>query len=74
MADQTKRIGILLFPGVEELDAIGPWEILASWAEYYPGDDVKVFTFATTAEPVECAKGMTITPTTASDPPRLATY
>ena len=24
-----RRIGILLFDGVEELDAVGPWEVLA---------------------------------------------
>jgi putative intracellular protease/amidase len=27
----TKNIGIVLFPDVEELDAIGPWEVLAVW-------------------------------------------
>ena len=28
----TKTIGIVLFDGVEELDAVGPWEVLAAWA------------------------------------------
>ncbi|WP_431958052.1 DJ-1/PfpI family protein [Nocardia lijiangensis] len=57
-----KRIGILLFPGVEELDAVGPWEILSCWTEYFPGDGFEVFTFSADGEPVECAKGMTIGP------------
>lgn len=28
-ATPTRHIGILLFEGVEELDAVGPWEVLA---------------------------------------------
>ena len=27
----VKHIGILLFSDVEELDAIGPWEVLSYW-------------------------------------------
>ncbi len=27
----TKSIGILLFESVEELDAVGPWEVLSYW-------------------------------------------
>jgi putative intracellular protease/amidase len=27
----TRRIGIYLFDQAEELDAIGPWEVLANW-------------------------------------------
>ena len=34
----TKHIGILLFDDVEELDAVGPWEILANWTLTYPQD------------------------------------
>ncbi len=26
-----RQIGILLFDGVEELDAVGPWEVLSTW-------------------------------------------
>lgn len=37
MAD-TKHIGILLFSDVEELDAIGPWEVVAYWTRNYPQD------------------------------------
>ena len=28
---QPLHLGIVLFPDVEELDAIGPWEVLAWW-------------------------------------------
>lgn len=32
MVDTARRhIGIVLVPDVEELDAVGPWEVLASW-------------------------------------------
>ena len=27
----VKHIGIVLFSEVEELDAIGPWEVLSTW-------------------------------------------
>lgn len=49
--------GIALFDGVEELDWAGPWEVLASWAAWFPADQVQVFTMAPTSEPVRCAKG-----------------
>ena len=32
------HIGLLLFDGVEELDAVGPWEVLASWTQQHPED------------------------------------
>src|SRR6478609_9515444 len=33
-----RHIGLLLFDGVEELDAVGPWEVLAYWTEQHPED------------------------------------
>ena len=30
------QIGILLFDGVEELDVVGPWEVLAYWTQHHP--------------------------------------
>jgi len=56
-------IGILLFDGVEELDAVGPWEVLASWTQQWPEDGWDVLTFARSPGEVCCAKGMTIRPT-----------
>ena len=32
------HIGILLFDDVEELDAVGPWEVLAWWTRAFPED------------------------------------
>ncbi len=32
------HIGLLLFDGVEELDAVGPWEVLATWTQQHPED------------------------------------
>ena len=38
-ADQRQRhLGLLLFDGVEELDAVGPWEVLAYWTLQHPED------------------------------------
>ena len=32
-AGQRRHIGLLLFDGVEELDAVGPWEVLSHWTQ-----------------------------------------
>lgn len=56
----TRRIGILLFDGVEELDAVGPWEVLRMWTLLWPDDGWDVFTFSESSEPVTCAKGMKV--------------
>src|SRR5271155_1375702 len=53
-------IGIVLFDGAEELDAIGPWEVLAAWADRWPEDGVEVITLAPTDAPVRCAKGLRV--------------
>jgi transcriptional regulator GlxA family with amidase domain len=54
----TKRIGILLFDGAEELDWAGPWEVLAGWSKQWPEDGVEVFMLALGDGPVTCAKGL----------------
>lgn len=53
----TTRIGVLLFDGVEELDWAGPWEVLATWAQRWPDDDVEMLTIADAEGPISCAKG-----------------
>lgn len=55
-------IGILLFDDVEELDAVGPWEVLAFWTQHWPDDGWEVVTFSVDGEPVRCAKGLVVTP------------
>ena len=55
------RIAIAVFEGAEELDFVGPWEVLAAWRYLHP-DDVEVFLVADRADPVTCAKGMRVLP------------
>ncbi len=54
------RIGIHVFDGAEELDWVGPWEVLASWAARFPDDGVEVFTVAREDREVRCAKGLRV--------------
>jgi transcriptional regulator GlxA family with amidase domain len=51
------RIGILLFDDVEELDAVGPWEVFGAWAQQHP-DEAELVTLAGQAGPVRAAKGL----------------
>jgi transcriptional regulator GlxA family with amidase domain len=55
------RIAVAVFEGAEELDFVGPWEVLTGWRLLYP-DDVEVFLVGDTLEPVTCAKGMRVLP------------
>ncbi len=51
-------IAVVLFDGVEELDWVGPWEVLATWARGWPDDGARVFTVADDdAAVVRCANG-----------------
>ena len=62
----AKSIGILIFDDVEELDFVGPWEVLtmanevAAHQGVAPVHDVKLI--AQTDAPVRCAKGMRVLP------------
>ncbi|MCT0208889.1 DJ-1/PfpI family protein [Synechococcus sp. CS-1332] len=53
--------GILLFPGVEELDAIGPWEMAALWARQ-PGGPRECLMIGQGEAPITCAKGLVLLP------------
>lgn len=53
--------GILLFPQVEELDFVGPWEMLTMWRDWADGPHSCLLVAASTA-PVACAKGMVVQP------------
>jgi len=55
------NVGILVFPNVEELDFVGPWEILGMWAKYAGGPEQRLIV-AQSASPVTCAKGMSVVP------------
>ncbi|MCB0949326.1 MAG: DJ-1/PfpI family protein [Mycobacterium sp.] len=55
-----KHIGIVLFPDVEELDAVGPWEVLAAWTRFFPEDGYTVGCLSRSGGLVRCAKGLTL--------------
>ena len=50
-----RQIGILLFDGVEELDAVGPWEVLSTWTQQHPEDGWNSFCLSPDGGPVRCA-------------------
>lgn len=63
-------IGILVFPDAEELDFVGPWEVLAAAAALRGAD--RVILLGERIEPTRCAKGLTVVPdTTWADAPAL---
>ena len=70
-----KHIGILLFDGVEELDAVGPWEVLAYWTRTYPEDGYDVVMLSADGSPVMAAKGLLLTPhTSRAEAPRFEVF
>ena len=58
----TTSIGIFVFPGVEELDFAGPWEVLRAWERLDAEAGVHVFTLAADPGTLECAKGLKVIP------------
>lgn len=56
----ARQIGIFLFPDAEELDVVGPWEVLSYWTRGFPEDGWSAFCFSADGAPVTCAKGLTI--------------
>jgi transcriptional regulator GlxA family with amidase domain len=80
-------IGLAVFPGAEELDFIGPWEVFTAGAalqatgglENLRGDGIsaggeadRVLLVAATLDPVRCAKGLRVLPdATFDDHPAL---
>lgn len=60
------RVGIFVFDDAEELDVVGPFEVLAAWAalsELRP----EVVTFSTDGAGVRLAKGLRIVPDRSAD-------
>jgi len=55
------KFGVIVFPGVEELDFVGPWEMLTLWSKLAQGPQ-ECLIVAQTREPVRCAKGLSINP------------
>lgn len=59
---RVRHIGLLLFDGMEELDAVGPWEVFAWWTRHFPSDGWAATTFSADGEPVRCEKTLRIIP------------
>jgi len=58
------NFGFLIFPGLEELDLVGPWEIMSLWSKFAKGPE-KCIMVAEKPGPVICSKGMSINPNVA---------
>jgi len=57
---RRRQIGILLFDGVEELDAVGPWEVLSAWTQQHPEDGWDTFCLSRDGRPVRSAKTLVL--------------
>jgi len=53
--------GFLIFPGAEELDFVGPWEMIATWSRHLNGPQPCLL-IAESMAPVVCANGMSVNP------------
>lgn len=60
------RIAIAVFEGAEELDFVGPWEVLAAWRYLHP-DEVELVLVGDERALVTCAKGLQVLPQTTWD-------
>ena len=57
---ERRQIGLLVFDGVEELDAVGPWEVLSDWTQQHPEDGWDVFCLSVDGGPVVGAKSLVL--------------
>jgi len=55
------NFGFLIFPNLEELDLVGPWEIIRYWSMLAQGPE-NCLMVSERSEPVVCNKGMSINP------------
>jgi transcriptional regulator GlxA family with amidase domain len=55
------NFGFLIFPQVEELDFVGPWEMVAMWKQAADGPENCIIV-AESLSPVACAKGLSVNP------------
>ncbi len=61
MSEKPIRVGVLVFDDADELDVVGPYDVLASWAAHSPLRP-EVVTFSVDGAPVRCAKGIGLVP------------
>ncbi len=62
----THSFGFLIFPGLEELDLVGPWEMISLWGKSLQGPGFCLMV-AQNRQAVICAKGMSLNPHLAFD-------
>ncbi|PZV05431.1 MAG: DJ-1/PfpI family protein [Cyanobium sp.] len=55
------QLGILVYPQVEELDVMGPWEMVTTWSQL-PSGPSSCRIVAESTQPLRCAKGLSINP------------
>lgn len=60
------RVGIVVFDDAEELDVVGPYDVLTSWAAH-SALRPEVLTFSADGAGVRCAKGLRLLPDTSRD-------
>ncbi len=65
MESMQQLIAIDVFDGAEELDVVGPWEVLSHWTQEYPADGWRVHLVSDDGAVRTCAKGLGIVPTAA---------
>ena len=55
-------IAVAIWDGVEELDVVGPYEVLTAWGTHANGRSIRVHTVAERADEVRCAHGLRLLP------------
>jgi transcriptional regulator GlxA family with amidase domain len=57
------KFGFLVFPDLEELDLIGPWEMVGMWGKLFGGPESRLIV-AQSHDPILCARGLSLNPHT----------
>jgi transcriptional regulator GlxA family with amidase domain len=60
------RVGVFMFDDAEELDVVGPWEVLSAWARLSMLK-AEALTFTTDGAGVRLAKGLRVVPDASAD-------
>ena len=55
------NFGFLLFNDAEELDIVGPWEMITMWSQHFGGPE-NCFCISQTKNIITCAKGLRLVP------------
>jgi transcriptional regulator GlxA family with amidase domain len=72
VTSQPRHIGILVFDDAEELDLVGPYEVLSAWTRTFAEDGYDVCLLSRSGGLVRCAKGLVLqTPLSYADAPPL---